>query len=153
MPVKCWKDTIEERLFNIDAQTDSKGVALISYEDCDDDLYTNKEFCRDKCNENEKECNSFCSKTNCDSKSIEDFRYKNFFRSFNHIYSRKVLMNQKCPDSYVECDYRSCAISKEFCGLQPPKFSKKFVDAFANFMGYVQSITEGKVFAWTDESK
>jgi hypothetical protein len=44
-------------------------------------------------------------------------------------------VDQKCLQGYVECDDRSCAISKEFCDIKPPKITKTFVDALANFMG------------------
>ncbi len=44
-------------------------------------------------------------------------------------------------------------MTKEFCDLEieTPKMSLKFVDAFANFMGYIKSLKEGQLFAWSDE--
>jgi hypothetical protein len=54
---------------------------------------------------------------------------------------------------YVDCDDRTCALTKELCSYEAPKMSKKFVDAFTNFMGYIQSMKEGEIFAWTDNAE
>jgi hypothetical protein len=154
-PVKCWKDTLEERISKTFINTDKTSfIGPLKYHDCTDNLdNSNKDFCRLKCYENEIECDSFCSKTNCDSNSIKDFRFKSFHFLYNETYTWNDFINQRCPYGYVKCDDRSCAISEDFCDVRPPKITKKFVDAFANFMGYIHSMKEGKLFAWTDNSE
>jgi hypothetical protein len=154
-PLKCWKDTLEERIYNnFEKKKSGYDVKIgpFNFHLCKDDLYNDKDFCRYKCLDDEIECDSFCSKSNCDSNSIKDFRYKKFREFYNDTHTWKNFIYQKCPYNYIECDDRSCAISKQFCGIGAPIITKKFVDAFVNFMGYVQSMADGKVFAWTDDS-
>jgi len=154
-PLKCWKKNIEERI-----EENKKIKEKLSFSNtqwigpilfhCTDDLNKNEDFCPAECGNFEKKCGkTFCSSSKCNKKMYKHFYFKNFKKYYSH--ERYIFEKEKCPEKYVSCDDRSCAVNYDLCNIEIPKITKNFVDAIANFFGYIESMKEGKLFAWTDD--
>jgi hypothetical protein len=154
-PLKCWKKKIEERIEennkikNKLPSSNTQWIGPILFY-CTDDLNKNKDFCPGNCMFFDKKCGeSICSKSKCSAEMYKSFYFKNFQNYYS--YERYIFEKEKCPEGYVSCDDRSCAINYDLCKIEIPKITKEFTWAIANFLGYIQSMKEKKLFAWTDD--
>lgn len=156
-PAFCWVHESNLASTDVICKPGYSKKASVCYEECKDNETEVGGLCFTKCGLDEKDCNLFCSKTDCENP--QDFYLKSSrVRTFDlaapckqGYYKRGGLCYPVCEEiGYVTCSDRTCALTDDLCKKKLKKIPINILKAFVNYLSHIYTIRSNKIFGWSD---